>query len=418
MSDVPVTLLALHLRYRFRLYPTGPQRRQLARTFGCVRTVYNDCIAVRRAAYAAGEGYPSSVSLAKALIIEAKKTPEREWLSEVSAVVLQQAMRDCDRAYKNFFDSLTGRRQGPRVGPPRFKRRASTQTVRFTKAARFRVLGNGRLRLPKIGDLTVAWSRELPSDPSSVTIIKTPTGKYFASFVVAVDDGADLLDPLPDDAGTGIDLGLKDFAVLRDGTTIDNPRFFKRLERKLKKAQRSLSRKEKGSINRAKARLRVAKVHEKITNSRSDWIHKQVCAIVAENHSIIVEDLNVKGLQRSGMSKSIQDAAFGMFFTRLESEAARAGRTFVTVDRFFPSTRLCSACGALTGPTGLEGLAVRRWECGCGVSHDRDANAEKNIRAEGRRLVAAGRAETVNDSWSAGRTRRVPAQRVEAVTRP
>ncbi|WP_025272235.1 RNA-guided endonuclease InsQ/TnpB family protein [Haloglycomyces albus] len=408
----------MHLRYRFRLYPTAPQRRQLARTFGCVRTVHNDAIAARRAAYAAGRKYPSSVLLAKTLITEAKKTPEREWLAEVSAVVLQQALRDCDRAYKNFFDSLTGRRQGPGVGPPRWKRRSNTQTARFTKAARFRVLGNGRLRLPKIGDVTVAWSRELPSDPSSVTVIKTPTGKYFASFVVTADDGVDLHDPLPDDAETGIDLGLKDFAVLRGGKTIDNPKFFTRLERKLRKAQRSLSRKQKGSNNRAKARLRVAKVHEKIKNSRSDWINKQVHRIVSENQAVYAEDLNVQGLQRSRMSKSVHDAAFGMFLSRLESKSQRTGRTFVTVDRFFPSTRLCSDCGALTGPTGLEGLAVRRWECGCGASHDRDANAEINIRREGRRLVAAGPADTQNDSWSAGKTGTVPAQRVEAVTHP
>ncbi|WP_245598013.1 RNA-guided endonuclease InsQ/TnpB family protein [Haloglycomyces albus] len=150
--------------------------------------------------------YPSYVSLAKALITEAKKTSEREWLAEVSAVVLQQALRDCDRAYKNLFDSLKVRREGPRFGPPRFKRRANTQTARFTKAARFRVLGKGLLRLPKLGDLKAAGSRQLPSDPTSVTVIKTPTGKYFASFLVTVDDGTDRLDPLPDDAETGIDM--------------------------------------------------------------------------------------------------------------------------------------------------------------------------------------------------------------------
>ncbi|MFC4334571.1 RNA-guided endonuclease InsQ/TnpB family protein [Salininema proteolyticum] len=392
------------LRYRFRIYPTAPQAKALARVFGCVRVVYNDSVAARKAAYAAGEPFPASGDLSRRLITEAKKTDQRAWLAEVSAVPLQQAVRDCDRAYTNFFDSLKGKRSGPRIGPPRFKRRSNTQTARFTKAARFRVLDNGRLRLPKIGDLTVAWSRELPSCPSSVTVIKTPTGKYYASFVVALDDGADLLEPLPADQDTGIDLGLKSFAVLRGGAVIENPKFFARLERKLKRAQRSLSRKQKGSNNRAKARLKVARVHEKIKHSRSDWIDKKVHRIVSENQAVYVEDLNVKGLQRSRMSKSVQEAAFGMFLTRLESKAARTGRVFVRVDRFFPSTRLCSACGALTGPSGLEGLKVRRWECGCGTALDRDANAEKNIRAEGRRLVAAGHAETLNDSWSAGKT--------------
>ncbi|MFD2858634.1 RNA-guided endonuclease InsQ/TnpB family protein [Salininema proteolyticum] len=398
MSDLRSIVVGVHLRYSYRIYPTAPQRRALARTFGCVRTVYNDAIAARKAAYAAGEKYPITVALAKSLITEAKKTPERAWLSEVSVVPLQQVLRHCDRAYRNFFDSLNGKRQGPRVGPPRFKRRTGTQTAEYTRRG-FSVKDNGRLYIAKVGDLRVAWSRELPSDPSSVTVVKTPTGKYFASFVVAVEDETDFLDPLPDGAETGIDLGLKSFAVLRGGKTIENPRFFRRLERKLKKAQRSLSRKEKGSANRAKARLKVARVHEKIKNSRSDWIDKQVKQIVSESQAVYCEDLNVTGLVRGRAAKSIADASFGMFLTRLESKAARAGRVFVRVDRFFPSTRLCSDCGALTGPSGLEGLTVRHWECGCGAVHDRDANAEINIRREGRRLAAqaaAGHAEAQN----------------------
>ncbi|MFC4336832.1 RNA-guided endonuclease InsQ/TnpB family protein, partial [Salininema proteolyticum] len=159
----------MHLRYSYRIYPTAPQRRALARTFGCVRTVYNDAIAARKAAYAAGEKYPITVALAKSLITEAKKTPERAWLSEVSVVPLQQVLRHCDRAYRNFFDSLNGKRQGPRVGPPRFKRRTGTQTAEYTRRG-FSVKDNGRLYIAKVGDLRVAWSRELPSDPSSVTV--------------------------------------------------------------------------------------------------------------------------------------------------------------------------------------------------------------------------------------------------------
>ncbi|MFC4336324.1 RNA-guided endonuclease InsQ/TnpB family protein [Salininema proteolyticum] len=389
--------MGVFLRYRFRLYPTAPQRRALARTFGCVRVVFNDAVAARRDAFRSGSQYPTTPELDRRLITEAKKTPERAWLSEVSTVPLQQASRDCHTGYRNFFASKAGKRQGPRVGPPRFKRRTATQTARYTRRG-FQIKDNGRVYIAKVGNLRVAWSRELPSNPSSVTIIKTPTGQYYASFVVAVDDGTDLLDPLPDDQDTGIDLGLKSFAVLRGGRVIDNPKFFRRLERKLRKAQRSLSRKQKGSNNRAKARLTVAKVHEKIKNTRSDWIDKQVARIVAENQSIYTEDLNVKGMVRGRAAKSVADASFGLFLSRLESKAARAGRTFVRVDRFFPSTRLCSDCGALSGPAGLEGLKVRRWECGCGAVHDRDANAEKNIRREGRRLVqaAAGHAEAQN----------------------
>jgi putative transposase len=333
--------------------------------------------------------------LDKALITMAKRTRERSWLAEVSAVPLQQSLRDCHAAYRNFFDSLSGKRAGGRVGPPKFKRRTGTQTARFTQNSKFRVVESGRLRLPKVGDLKVAWSRELPSAPSSVTVIKTPTGKYYASFVVAVDDGTEKLEPLPDaDAETGIDLGLKDFAVLRDGKVLESPKLFKKLENRLKKAQRVLSRKAKGSANRAKARVKVAKIHEKIKYSRSDWVDKQVKTLVSENQALYVEDLNVKGLSRGRAAKSVHDAAFGIFLSRLESKAARAGRKFARVDRFFPSTQLCSACGVLTGPKGLDGLRVREWACGCGARHDRDRNAEINIRREGKRLVAAGQADT------------------------
>ncbi len=320
----------------------------------------------------------------------------------MSAVVLQQALGDADRAWRNFFASARGKRQGPRIGPPRFKRRTGTQSIRFTRNDRFAVLDNGRLRLPKTGDLKVAWSRALPSEPSSVTVIKSPTGKYYASFVVGVEDDAERLEPLTDpEAETGIDLGLKDFAVLRGGKVIENPRLFRRLERKLGKAQRVLARKAKGSANRAKARLKVAKVHENIKNARSDWVDKQVKAIVRENQAVYVEDLNVKGLSRGRAAKSIHDASFGMFVTRLESKAARAGRVFAKVDRFFPSTRLCSSCGVLDGPSGLEGLKIREWTCGCGAVHDRDQNAEINIRREGKRMVAEGHSDTLNASGGA-----------------
>lgn len=379
------------------MYPTAPQRAALAGAFGCARVVYNDVIAARKHAHLQGLPYPTTAVLSKSLITEAKQRPDRYWLADVSAVVLQQALADADRAFKNFFASLKGKRAGSRQGPPRFKRRTGTQTIRFTRNARFRCLDNGRLRLPKIGDLRVAWSRTLPSAPSSVTLIKSSTGKYYASFVVELEDGADLLEPLTDqEAETGIDLGLKDFAVLRGGNVIESPKFFRKLERKLKKAQRLLSRKVRGSANRAKARLRVAKIHEKIKDSRSDWIDKQVSAIIRENQAVYVEDLNVKGLVRGPMAKSVADASFGIFLSRLESKARRAGRTFAQVDGYFPSTRLCSACGALTGPQGLEGLSVRRWACGCGAEHDRDVNAEINIRREGKRLatLAAGHAES------------------------
>lgn len=399
---VPVQyVFGVHLRYSFRVYPTLPQRSALARVFGCVRTVFNDAVAARRAAHAAGLPYPSTAQLDKLLITGAKRTPERAWLAEVSTVPLQQALRDCHAAYRAFFDSLAGKRAGGRVGPPRFKRRSQRQAARYTRNG-FALRGNGRLYVAKVGEIKVAWSRELPADPSSITIVKTSTGKYYASFTVAVDDDAERLEPVADpDAETGIDLGLKDFAVLSGGRVIESPRFFRRMERSLRKAQRALSRKVQGSANRAKARIKVAKVHEGIRNRRDDFLYKQVNAIIGENQAVYVEDLNVRGLVRGRGAKSAYDAALGRFLALLEAKAARAGRTFVKVDRFFPSTRLCSACGALTGPTGLAGLKIRGWACPCGARHDRDTNAAANILREGQRLanennVAAGQAETRN----------------------
>ena len=387
----PVAMVAtVQLRYRYRIYPTAPQRSALARVFGCVRTVYNDAVAARKDARAAGLPFPTTAELDKRLITAAKRTPERAWLAEVSTVPLQQALRDCHAAYRNFFDSLKGKRAGARMGPPRFKRRSHSQSARFTRNG-FVMRASGRVYVAKVGELKVAWSRKLPVEPSSVTNVKTSTGKYFASFVVAIDDGAEALEPV--DAETGIDLGLKDFAVLRGGKVIESPRFFRSMERKLKNSQRALSRKQPGSVNRAKARTAVAKIHERIRHRRDDWLNKQVKAIVAENQGIYVEDLCVKGLTKGTAAKSLHDQALGLFLARLESKATRAGRTFIKVDRYFPSTRLCSVCGALTGPKGLAELRIRGWLCGCGAVHDRDANAEINIRREGQRLAAAGPAE-------------------------
>ncbi|WP_245649534.1 RNA-guided endonuclease InsQ/TnpB family protein [Nocardia shimofusensis] len=239
----------MQLRYSYRVYPTPGQQIALARAFGCARVVYNDALAARMEAFGKGERI-SDTELSKRLTAS-KATPDRAWLGEVSSVVLQQALADLNTAYRNFFASISGKRKGARVGLPRFRsRRDSRQAIRFTKNARFAVTVGGKLRLPKIGEVRVAWSRNLPSDPSSVTVIKDAAGRYFASFVVQTDG-----QPLPElDTEVGIDLGLTTFAVLSNGKTIDSPRFLRRAERRLRKAQQALSRKEKGSKNRAKAR--------------------------------------------------------------------------------------------------------------------------------------------------------------------
>lgn len=333
----------------------------------------------------------------------AKRTPGRAWLGDVSAVVLQQALADLNAAYRNFFASVSGKRKGRMVATPRYRsRKDHRQAIRFTANARFAVTDGGKLRLPKIGDLAVRWSRELPSVPSSVTIIHDAAGRYFASFVVRTDS-----EPLPEvDTEVGIDLGLTTFAVMSDGRVIESPKFLRRAERRLRKAQQALSRKERGSQNRAKARLRVARAHTKVADTRRNWAHKHSTTIIRENQAVYVEDLCVTGLARTRLAKSIHDAGWGMFTRLLEEKAARYGRYFARVGRFFPSSQLCSVCGVIDGP---KPLSVRTWTCRCGAVHDRDRNAANNI-------LAAGQAERRNACGVRVRPEPVPAPRGEAGT--
>ncbi|MER7845716.1 RNA-guided endonuclease TnpB family protein [Kitasatospora sp. NPDC096077] len=376
----------MHLRYSFRIYPTEGQRRSLARAFGCARVVYNDALALREAAWRADGSRIPIGALAKSVITEAKKTDARSWLGSVSVDALQSSLRDLDTAYRNFFDSMSGKRAGHSVGRPVFKsRKDSRQSLRFSRNG-FRLRGNGKLNLARIGNVRVKWSRPLPADPSSVTIVLDPSGRYHASFVVDIEPSH-----LPElDTEVGIDLGLTTYAVLSDGSAIDNPRFLRKAERRVKAAQRELSRKAKGSRNRAKARHRVAKAHAKVTDTRMDWLHKQTTRIIRETQAVYLEDLNVRGLARGRLAKSVHDAGWSTFRRLLEEKAARYGRHVGIVHRTFPSSQLCSGCGHRDGP---KPLAVREWACGaCGVLHDRDLNAARNILAAGQadRLNACG----------------------------
>ncbi|MFF6789544.1 RNA-guided endonuclease InsQ/TnpB family protein [Streptomyces filamentosus] len=391
----------MQLRYSFRVYPNGPQRSALARAFGCARVVYNDALRAREAARAAGEAFPRTGDLSKMLITEAKLTEERAWLGEVSAVVLQQSLRDLDAAYRNFFDGLKGKR--PRMGAPRFKsRKDNRQAVRFTANARWKITVGGDLSLPKIGDVRVKWSRALPSVPSTVTVVMDAAGRYFASFVVeTVPETLPDVEPL-----VGIDLGLGHFAVLSDGTKIDTPRFLRRAEKKLKREQRRLSRKTKGSKNREKARLRVARVHARVADARRDFHHQLSARIIRDNQAIAVEDLAVKGLARTRLAKSVHDAGWSAFVAMLEYKAALYGRTFIRVGRFEPTSQVCSQCGVKDGPKPLH---IRVWECGaCGAVLDRDINAAVNVAKAAGLAVSACGAQV--------RPVLVPAQRGEAGT--
>ncbi|MEO3853676.1 RNA-guided endonuclease TnpB family protein [Acrocarpospora sp. B8E8] len=399
----------MRLRYNYRLYPDASQRQALARLFGCVRVVWNDALAMRKAARKAGHPWIGGGDLQKICITAAKRTPEREWLGEVSPVPLQQSLRDLDQAYQNFFDSVTGKRKGQRMGLPVFKsRRDRRQSARFTRTA-FRLPGDGTLYLAKIGKVEVRWSRELPTVPSSVTVIQDAAGRYFASFVIEVEDAGQVL---PDaEAEIGIDLGLTHYAVLSDGTKIANPRWLRRRARRLARLQRALSRKQKGSKNRERARIAVARQHAKVADARRDFLHQTSTAIIRENQTVVIEDLAVRGLVRGRLAKSVSDASWGGFRTLLGGKAARYGRRLITVGRWFPSSQLCPCCGWRNGKVPLE---VREWDCpSCGERHDRDLAAALNILAEGIRLreqaaeassagerqdmVAAGLADTRND---------------------
>ncbi|MGV9708853.1 RNA-guided endonuclease InsQ/TnpB family protein [Streptomyces sp. NPDC003483] len=375
----------MHLRYSFRIEPTPGQRVALARTFGCARVVYNDALAARKAAWAADKSRIPTGALARQVITEAKRTAERAWLADVSVDALQSSVRDLDAAYRNFFDSLSGKRAGRRLGLPRFKsKRDGRQSVRFTKNG-FRLRADGRLNLAKIGDVRVRWSRPLPSAPSSVTVIQDAAGRCFASFVVK-DEPA----PLPPaDTEVGIDLGLSTYAVLSDGTVIGNPRFLRRAEDRLRKAQQALSRKTKGSKNRAKARARVARVHARVADVRRDWLHKQTSRIIRENQAVYLEDLAVAGLARTRLGKSVHDAGWAAFRSMIEYKAARAGRHVGIVSRWLPSSQTCHVCWRLDGKKPLH---MRMWTCGgCGAVHDRDLNASRVI-------LAAGQADRPNAS--------------------
>ncbi|WP_445281845.1 RNA-guided endonuclease InsQ/TnpB family protein [Streptomyces sp. DSM 118148] len=394
----------MQLRYSFRLYPNTAQRMALARAFGCARVVYNDALRARETARSEGLAFPKTGDLSKQLITDAKRTPERAWLGEVSAVVLQQSLRDLDTAYRNFFDALKGKR--PRVGAPRYKSRKDTrQAVRFTANARWSITAGGKLRLPKIGDLKVKWSRTLASTPSTVSVVKDSAGRYFASFVVQTGPEEILPETTPE---LGIDLGLGHFAVLSDGTKIDSPRFLRRAEKRLKKAQRALSRKEKGSKNRNEARTRVARAHARVADARREFHHRLSTKLIRENQAVAVEDLAVKALARTRLAKSVHDAGWSAFVTMLEYKATRYGRTFVRIGRFEPTSQVCSACGVKDGPKPLH---VREWTCGaCGTHLDRDINAAVNV------AKAAGLAVTARGAQV--RRGPVPAQRREAGTRP
>jgi putative transposase len=375
----------MQLRYNYRLDPQPRHRIAFGKAFGCARFVVNDALAARKAAHEAGLPYVTDAELS-ARLTASKRDPARVWLNDVSAVVLQQALADLNTAYRNFFASLSGGRTGPKMAKPRFRsRKDHRQAIRFTANARFKVLANGKLRLPKIGDVPVRWSRPLPSEPSSVTIVKDSAGRYFASFVIETEPST-----LPEAAAAvGIDLGLRHFAVLSDGRKIAAPQFLRRVERNLKRRQRGLSRKQKGSRNRDKARVNVARAYARVADARRDFHHQLSTRLIRENQAVAVEDLAVKALGRTRMAKSVHDAGWSGFVAMLEYKAGLYRREFHRIGRFTPTSQTCCLCGVKDGPKPLH---VRAWQCGaCGAWLDRDINAAVNVaKAAGLAVTACG----------------------------
>ncbi len=362
---------SMKARYQYRFYPTDQQRKDLARLFGCVRVVWNDALALCKQS----EKLPSNGDLQKICITQAKKTNERAWLGEVSNIPLQQSIADLGVAFQNFFASRKGKRKGAKINPPRFKKKDNRQTARFRKGG-FSIK-NEKVYLAKIGCIQTKWSRPLPSEPSSVTVIKDRAGRYFVSFVVEIQPE---IKPAQNQA-IGIDLGLQTFAALSNAEKVSSPDY-SNLDRKIRRSQRKLSRRQKNSKRRERMRLRVAKLKAKLRDTRKDFLHKLSTKVVDENQVIALEDLNVSGMLKNRcLSRAISQAGWREFRTMCEAKSDKFSREFVVISRWEPTSQVCSYCGYRWGKLDL---SVREIVCvNCGNHHDRDDNASKNIEKVG-----------------------------------
>ncbi|MGC0343165.1 RNA-guided endonuclease InsQ/TnpB family protein [Streptomyces sp. SLBN-8D4] len=363
--------------FRYRFYPTVEQAAELSRTFGCVRLVYNKALEERTRAWYREQRRISYVQSSAALT-EWKKTEELAFLTEVSSVPLQQALRHLQTAFAHFF--------AKRAQYPRYKsRKKSRASAEYTRSAF--TWRDGQLTLAKMADpLDIRWSRPLPegAEPTTVSVSRDAAGRWFVSLLVE-----DTIAPAPaTDAAVGIDAGIASLVTLSTGEKIANPRHERQDRARLARAQRELSRKAKGSANREKARRRVAKVHARIADRRRDFLHKLTSRIVHENQVVVIEDLTVRNLVKNGtLARAISDAAWTDLRSMLEYKCAWYGRELVVIDRYFPSSKLCGSCGTVRGKLPLN---VREWTCACGAVHDRDVNAARNILAAGLAASACG----------------------------
>ena len=365
--------------YKYRFYPDNEQIELLAKTFGCVRYVYNDILKYRTDAYYTAKESVSYIG-ANARLTAIKKNPELTWLNDVSSVPLQQCLRNQQTAFTNFFAG--------RAKYPTFKKKNGQQAAEFTYRAF--TYKDGNLCIAKCKTpLAIRWSRDLPSSPSTITITKDFAGRYFVSCLCEFEP---VLLPVTDKV-IGIDLGITDIVITSDGEKSGNPRHTRTYEAKLTKAQRKLAKKKLGSSTRRKAKVKVARVHAKLTDCRKDFLHKQSSKLVNENQVICVETLRIKNMIKNHcLSKSIADASWGELTRQLEYKSNWAGRTFVAIDQWFPSSKRCDCCGHIVEKLPLH---IRSWTCPkCLTALDRDINAANNIKRQGMSLIAFG--ATVN----------------------
>jgi putative transposase len=365
--------------YQYQCSPTNEQEQVLARTFGCVRFVYNWALRKETDAYYQ-QGERLYYAHLPSALTELKRQEEVAWLNDVASVPLQQSLRHLDRAFLNFFEG--------RAQYPTFKRKHGPQSATYVGTA-FRWDGTSLILAKMDAPLDIRWSRPLPDscNPTTVTISKDGAGRYFVSVLVEED-----IAPLPvTPKMVGLDLGLKSMVITSDGHTYGNPRFFAQDEKNLAQAQRRHARKRKGSKNRDKARKKVARIHARIAERRRDYQHKLSTQIIRENQIVCVESLSVKNMvQNHCLAKAISDVGWGEFVRQLEYKAVWYGRTLVKIDKWYPSSKRCFDCGHVLETLSLD---IRVWTCPeCKVVHDRDINAANNILAAGLAVSACGEA--------------------------
>ena len=366
--------------FNFRIYPNKSQEELIQKTFGSVRYVYNHYLAKRQEVYDESKkslGYFSCC----ADLTQLKK--EKDWLREVDATALQSSLKSLDSAYQNFFRRV---KNGEKPGYPRFKKKHDNRKSYISKMVGTNIrVSDKHVRIPKLGDVSCRVSKQIQGRILSATVSQSPSGKYFVSLCCTDVE----IDPLEKTgAVVGVDLGIKELAITSDNQHFANPKCFVRSQKKLAKLQRERSRKSKGSNNREKARIKVARLHEHVANQRLDNAHKMTTSLVRDYDLIAIETLMPKNMMKNHrIAKAISDAAWGEIVRQLEYKCNWYGKELVKVDRFYPSSQTCNSCGFKNADT--KNLAVREWDCPkCGVHHDRDVNAAKNILDEGLRILS------------------------------